>query len=121
MWNLDSSPTITQSRLRNPCGDWVVIHDGGNATVANTQFEGVKLDVFEGSLKITHSKMSGRPPFPNIAVQAFSSGTLRVALSEVTGGLFKQSTAATLQCFNNYDENLHLIDTADCPQSTPSP
>lgn len=62
---------------------------------------------FDSNSIIRHSKLSGAPALTHIG------GTTKGALSEIDGGFGRPSgPGGTLQCFNNYDENMAAI---SCP------
>jgi hypothetical protein len=56
-----------------------------------------------GSTTIKHSKLSATGTGTNVALQQFGGTSTKVALSQLVGGVQGDNT---LQCFDNYDENL---------------
>jgi hypothetical protein len=56
---------------------------------------------------IKQSKLSGSGPLPSSALLQ-EAGSAKVGLSELVGGV-QASANASVQCFNNYDENLAAV------------
>jgi len=61
------------------------------------------VQIIGGSITIKHSKLSATGTGENEALQQFGGNSTKVALSQLVGGVQGDNT---LQCFDNYDENL---------------
>jgi hypothetical protein len=71
------------------------------------------VEISGGSTTISQSKLSATGTGSNSALEQVGGSSIKVALSQLVGGIVASNT---LQCFDNYDENLN---TVNCRSSAP--
>ena len=64
------------------------------------------MQIDDGSVTINQSKLSATGPGQDEAL-AQDGGSAKVALSQLVGAV--EGNVNSLQCFDNYDENLHPV------------
>jgi hypothetical protein len=98
VYSNNSSPTMTDVTASASGASGVLI---GNAGVYITG---------SSNATIRDSKLSGSGGTQTSALRVdVESGTTKVALSQLVGGVSNLGSPGTLQCFNNYNENLAAV------------
>jgi hypothetical protein len=79
---------------------------GVTASASGSRDPNTAVEIEEGSATIRQSKLSATGPGQDLALSS-DGGITKVAVSQLVGGI--QAINNSLQCFDNYDENLNPV------------